>query len=41
VTPEGAAQIDAELAAVRIAHATAQRSNDRAALASASRDMRY
>jgi transcription elongation GreA/GreB family factor len=41
VTPEGAAQIDAELASARIAYAAAQRSDDRAAMASASRDMRY
>jgi len=41
VTPEGAAQIDAELAAARAAYATAQQSEDRAALALASRDVRY
>jgi transcription elongation GreA/GreB family factor len=40
VTPEGAAQIDAEFAAARIAYAAAQKSGDRAALASASRDVR-
>jgi transcription elongation GreA/GreB family factor len=41
VTPEGAAQIHAELAAARTAYVAAQRSDDRAAMASASRDMRY
>jgi transcription elongation GreA/GreB family factor len=41
VTAEGAANIDGELAAARIAYAAAQKSNDRAALASASRDVRY
>ena len=41
VTPEGLAQIDAELALARTAYAAAQKSNDRAGLASASRDMRY
>jgi transcription elongation GreA/GreB family factor len=41
VTPEGAARIDAELGAARTAYAAAQNSGDRAALASASRDVRY
>lgn len=41
VTLEGAARIDAELEAARIAYAAAQKSSDRAALASAFRDMRY
>jgi transcription elongation GreA/GreB family factor len=41
VTPEGAAQIDAELAAARAAYATAQQTEDRAALALASRELRY
>jgi transcription elongation GreA/GreB family factor len=41
VTPEGATRIDAELAAARTAYAAAQNSGDRAALASASRDVRY
>jgi hypothetical protein len=41
VTPEGARRIDAELASSRNAYAAAQRSGDRSALASASRDMRY
>ena len=41
VTPEGLAQIDAELALARTAYAAAQKSNDRAGLASALRDMRY
>jgi transcription elongation GreA/GreB family factor len=41
VTPEGAARIDVELAAARTAYAAAQNSGDRAALASASRDVRY
>jgi transcription elongation GreA/GreB family factor len=41
VTPEGAARIDAELAAARAAYAIAQKSGDRASLAAASRDMRY
>jgi transcription elongation GreA/GreB family factor len=41
VTPEGAARIDAELGAARTAYAAAQKSGVRAALASASRDVRY
>jgi transcription elongation GreA/GreB family factor len=41
VTPEGARRIDAELASSRYVYAAAQRSGDRSALASASRDMRY
>jgi transcription elongation GreA/GreB family factor len=41
VTPEGAARIDAELGAARTTYAAAQKSGDRAALASASRDVRY
>jgi transcription elongation GreA/GreB family factor len=41
VTPEGAAQIDAELAAARTAYATAQQSEDRGALTLASRALRY
>jgi transcription elongation GreA/GreB family factor len=41
VTHEGAAQIDAEIAAARAAYAIAQKSGDRASLAEASRDMRY
>ena len=41
VTPEGAARIDAELAAARTAYAAAQKFSDRAALASAFRDVRY
>jgi transcription elongation GreA/GreB family factor len=41
VTPEGAARIDAELANARTAYAAAQRSGDRALLASASRNVRY
>ncbi len=41
VTPEGEALIEAELAAASTAYADAQRSGDRAALASASRDVRY
>ena len=35
------AQIEAALTAAREAHAMAQRSDDRAALATASRDVRY
>ena len=41
VTPEGAARIDAELGAARTVYAAAQKSGDRAALASTSRDVRY
>jgi transcription elongation GreA/GreB family factor len=41
VTPEGAARIEAEIAAARTAYTAAQKSSDRAALASASRDVRY
>jgi transcription elongation GreA/GreB family factor len=41
VTAEGAARIDAELASARTAYAAAQKSGDRASLASASRDVRY
>ncbi len=41
VTAAGMAQIEAELAAAREAHAMAQRSDDRAAMATASRDVRY
>jgi transcription elongation GreA/GreB family factor len=41
VTPEGAAQIDAELAAARGAYARAQAADDKAAMASTSRDVRY
>jgi transcription elongation GreA/GreB family factor len=41
VTAEGMAQIEAELAAAREAYATAQRSDDRAAMAAASRELRY
>jgi transcription elongation GreA/GreB family factor len=41
VTPEGLAQIEAQLADARRAHAAAQEADDRAAMASASRDVRY
>jgi transcription elongation GreA/GreB family factor len=41
VTQEGLAQIEAELAKARQAHVNAQRSDDRAAMAAASRDARY
>lgn len=41
VTPEGLAQIEAALAAAHEAHANAQVSADRAALANAARDLRY
>jgi transcription elongation GreA/GreB family factor len=41
VTPEGAKQIDAELAAARTAYVAAQTLDERAALASAARDFRY
>jgi len=41
VTAEGMAQIERSLADTREAYATAQRSNDRAAMAAASRDVRY
>jgi transcription elongation GreA/GreB family factor len=41
VTPEGATQIDAELAAARTAYVAAQTLDERAALASAARDFRY
>jgi transcription elongation GreA/GreB family factor len=41
VTPEGAAQIDMELAAARTGYAAAQTLDDRSALASAARDLRY
>lgn len=41
VTPEGMAQIEVELAKARDAHRLAQRSNDQAAMAAASRDVRY
>ena len=41
VTAEGMAQIDAALAAARAALARAQMADDRAAMAAASRDLRY
>jgi transcription elongation GreA/GreB family factor len=41
VTPEGMTQIEAALAAARDAHAAAQAADDRAAMASAARDLRY
>ena len=41
VTQEGMAQIDAALAAAQTAYAGAQAANDRAAMAAASRDLRY
>jgi transcription elongation GreA/GreB family factor len=41
VTAEGLAQIEAQLAEARRAYAAAQESDDRAAMASASRDVRY
>jgi transcription elongation GreA/GreB family factor len=41
VTPEGLAQIEAELAAARDAYAAAHGSEDRAGMARASRDVRY
>lgn len=41
VTAEGMAQIEAALAAAREVFALAQRSDDRAAMATASRDVRY
>ncbi|MGZ8396424.1 MAG: transcription elongation factor GreA, partial [Rhodoplanes sp.] len=41
VTAEGLAQIEAALAAAHDAHARAQASGDRAALANAARDLRY
>jgi transcription elongation GreA/GreB family factor len=41
VTPEGLAQIEAQLADARRAYAAAQEADDRAAMASASRDVRY
>jgi transcription elongation GreA/GreB family factor len=41
VTPQGLAQIDATLARLHEAHAKAQVSGDRAALANAARDLRY
>jgi transcription elongation GreA/GreB family factor len=41
VTAEGMAQIDAALAAARAALARAQMTDDRAAMAAASRDLRY
>jgi transcription elongation GreA/GreB family factor len=41
VTPEGLAQIEAQLADARQAYGAAQEADDRAAMASASRDVRY
>jgi transcription elongation GreA/GreB family factor len=41
VTPEGLAQIEAQLAEARRAYGAAQEADDRAAMASASRDVRY
>jgi transcription elongation GreA/GreB family factor len=41
VTPEGLAQIDAEIAAAQQALAAAQKAEDLAAIASASRDLHY
>lgn len=41
VTETGMAQIEAALAAARAAHATAQASSDRGAIAAAARDIRY
>src|ERR1700738_2183872 len=41
VTPEGLAQIEAQLADARRAYGAAQEADDRAAMASASRDVRY
>ncbi len=41
VTTEGLAQIEAAVAAAQAAHAAAQASDDRAAMAQASRDLRY
>ena len=41
VTAEGLAQIEAAVAAAQAAHATAQAADDRAAMAQASRDLRY
>src|SRR4051812_9941272 len=41
VTAEGLAQIEAAFAAAQAAHATAEAAGDRAAMAQASRDLRY
>jgi transcription elongation GreA/GreB family factor len=41
VTSEGLAQIEAAVAAAQAAHTTAQTADDRAAMAQASRDLRY
>ena len=41
VTPEGLARIEAQLADARRAYGAAQEADDRAAMASASRDVRY
>jgi len=41
VTKEGLAQIEAAIAAAQAAHAAGQAAGDRAAMASASRDLRY
>src|ERR1700736_443104 len=41
VTPEGLVQIEAQLADARRAYGAAQEADDRAAMASASRDVRY
>jgi transcription elongation GreA/GreB family factor len=41
VTPEGLVQIDAQIAAAQQALTTAQKAEDLAAIASASRDLRY
>jgi transcription elongation GreA/GreB family factor len=41
VTKEGLKQIEAEVAAAKEAYAAAQAANDRTAMASASRELRY
>jgi transcription elongation GreA/GreB family factor len=41
VTPEGLAQIEAAVAAAQAAHGIAQAADDRAAMAQASRELRY
>ena len=41
VTPEGLAQIEAEIARLNADHATAQAAQDREALATVARDLRY